>query len=56
MLNDAAGIGLVSVGLDQPRPAEPFDQMLWLAFKISGVTAGSLLGVFIWKFLLNSGN
>jgi SSS family solute:Na+ symporter len=33
-----------------------FDQMLWLAFKINGVTAGSLLGVFLLGMLTKRGS
>lgn len=33
-----------------------FDQMLWLAFKINGVTAGSLLGVFLLGMMTKRGS
>lgn len=33
-----------------------FDKMLWLAFKINGVTAGSLLGVFALGMLTKKGS
>lgn len=33
-----------------------FDKMLWLAFKINGVTAGSLLGVFLLGMITKRGS
>lgn len=33
-----------------------FDKMLWLAFKINGVTAGSLLGVFLLGMMTKRGS
>lgn len=33
-----------------------FDKMLWLAFKINGVTAGSLLGVFLLGMMTKKGS